>query len=63
LSGEVQDAFWISFQELQRRNVYRDGVIHLSGEDRVFPAYHLGAGVVWGLTERILTPLLAFAAG
>lgn len=58
LSGEVAGTFWIPLTELQRPDVYRNTVIRLSGEDRVFPAYHLDPGVIWGLTERILTPLL-----
>jgi len=62
LSGEVQEAFWIPVQELLKPEVYRDTVIRLSGENRVFPAYHLDPGVVWGLTERILTPLLSLIA-
>ena len=59
LSGEVAEAFWVPLAELRRPEVYRDTMIRLRGEDRMFPAYHLGAGVVWGLTERILTPLLS----
>jgi 8-oxo-dGTP pyrophosphatase MutT (NUDIX family) len=58
LSGEVAETYWIPLAELQRPDVYRETIIHLGGEDRAFPAYHLEPGVVWGLTERILTPLL-----
>jgi len=28
------------------------------GVERVFPAYDLGEEVIWGMTERILTPFL-----
>jgi 8-oxo-dGTP pyrophosphatase MutT (NUDIX family) len=59
LSDEVEEAFWVPLAELRRPDVYRDTVIRLHGEDRAFPAYHLEPGVVWGLTERILTPLLS----
>jgi 8-oxo-dGTP pyrophosphatase MutT (NUDIX family) len=59
LGGEVAEAFWVPLAELRRPDVYRDTVIRLVGEDRMFPAYHLASGVVWGLTERILTPLLS----
>lgn len=58
LSDEVASAFWIPFAELRAPGVYRDTVVHILGEDRPFPAYHLDHGVVWGLTERILTSLL-----
>jgi 8-oxo-dGTP pyrophosphatase MutT (NUDIX family) len=58
-SGEVAEVFWVPLAELRRPDVYRDTVVRLGGEERRFPAYHLDPGVVWGLTERILTPLLA----
>ena len=58
LSGEVAEAFWVSFADLSRPAVYRETEFRLRGEDRVFPAYHLSQGVVWGITERILTSVL-----
>jgi 8-oxo-dGTP pyrophosphatase MutT (NUDIX family) len=58
LSGEVAEAFWVPLAELRQPDVFRETVIRVRGVDRVFPAYHLEPGVVWGLTERILTPLL-----
>jgi 8-oxo-dGTP pyrophosphatase MutT (NUDIX family) len=58
LSGEIAEAFWVPLAELRHPEVYRETVIRLGGMDRVFPAYHLEPGTVWGLTERILTPLL-----
>ncbi|MBP9199049.1 MAG: CoA pyrophosphatase [Gemmatimonadales bacterium] len=57
-NSEVADAFWVPLAELRDPTIYRDATVHLRGESRVFPAYHLSQGVVWGLTERILTPLL-----
>jgi 8-oxo-dGTP pyrophosphatase MutT (NUDIX family) len=59
LSDEVAEAFWVSLAELAAPGIYRDTVIRVLGEDRRFPAYHLQQGIVWGLTERILTQLLA----
>jgi len=58
LSGEVAGAFWVPIAELSDPAVYHDTVIAHRGLDLIFPAYHLEQGVVWGLTERILTPLL-----
>jgi len=57
-NDEVAFALWVPLTELTRAGVYREARITIRGEDRLFPAYHLGDHVVWGLTERILTPLL-----
>jgi len=61
LSGEVAETFWVPVAALRDPAVYRETVIELRGERRGFPAFHLGPHVIWGLTERILTPLLALA--
>jgi len=58
LSEEVAEAFWVPLEQLRQPGVYRDTVIPLRGQDRVFPGYHLGQYLVWGLTERILSSLL-----
>lgn len=55
---EVSFTLWVSLEELRSSGVYREALLRIRGEDRSFPAYHLGPHVVWGLTERILTPLL-----
>jgi 8-oxo-dGTP pyrophosphatase MutT (NUDIX family) len=61
-NGEVADAFWVSLGELRDPSIYRDTPLSVRGEERLFPAYHLGPrDLVWGLTERILTPLLELA--
>ena len=57
-SHEVAEAFWVPLAELRDPAIYRDTTLELRGAARRFPAYHLAQGVVWGLTERILTPLL-----
>ena len=59
LSGEVAETFWVPVAELRDPAIYRETVIELGGERRGFPAFHVGPHVIWGLTERILTPLLA----
>ncbi len=59
LSDEVAEAFWVPLARLRDPAIYREAIIDLRGERRGFPAFHLGQHVVWGLTERILTPLLA----
>jgi 8-oxo-dGTP pyrophosphatase MutT (NUDIX family) len=59
LSHEVAEAFWVPLDRLRDPAVQRAFTIDLRGFESSFPAYHLPEGVVWGLTERILTPLLA----
>jgi len=62
LSAEVAEAFWVPIPELRNPAILRDTPLRVRGLDLVFPAYHLAQGMVWGLTERILTPLLAITA-
>ena len=59
LSAEVQYIRWAPLAELQRPDVLRSHVFEHRGEQYERPGYHLGEDVVWGMTERILTPLLA----
>jgi 8-oxo-dGTP pyrophosphatase MutT (NUDIX family) len=59
-NAEVALTLWVPLEDLRREGVYREALLRIRGEDRSFPAYHLGPHVVWGLTERILTPLLEF---
>ena len=59
LSPEVQDAFWVSFRALQGPGVQGEVVIDHPGiPRRVLPAYTLGNRTIWGMSERILTPLI-----
>lgn len=55
---EVAAAFWADVDQLAAAEVYRPFEYRLSGSPLLFPGYHLPEGVVWGMTERILTPLL-----
>lgn len=57
-SREVDRAFWVPLAHLGEPGVRRDVKLLLRGEPRVFPAYDLGEDVIWGMTERILTPFL-----
>jgi 8-oxo-dGTP pyrophosphatase MutT (NUDIX family) len=58
LSDEVAEAFWVPLDRLRDPQIYREAILEVRGERRGFPAFHLGPHVIWGLTERILTPLL-----
>lgn len=55
---EVSLAIWIPIRELREPGSYRPVALELRGELRSFPAYHVGEHVIWGMTERILTPIL-----
>ncbi len=59
LSGEVAAAFWVPVDELKRggrSTVFR---MAFAGVEREWPAYPSEHGVIWGITERILTEFLA----
>jgi 8-oxo-dGTP pyrophosphatase MutT (NUDIX family) len=58
LSDEVARAFWVSLPHLMEPAVRREVKLWHRGEERIFPAYDLGDDVIWGMTERILTPFL-----
>ena len=55
---EVAGAFWAPLDQLLAPGTYRPFEFASRGSRLLFPGYHLDAGVVWGMTERILTPLL-----
>jgi len=58
LSAEVQDAFWVSFRALAAPGARREVTVHHRGVSRLLPAYVVENRTIWGMTERILTPLL-----
>ncbi len=58
LSDEVAGTFWVPLSDLQDPALYRDTLVSLQGQQRRFPAYHLEGHVVWGLTERVLRPMM-----
>jgi 8-oxo-dGTP pyrophosphatase MutT (NUDIX family) len=55
---EVARAFWVALGRLAARGARQDLVLTVRGVERRFPAYRVGADVIWGLTERILTPFM-----
>ena len=58
ISDEVERAFWVPLSQLGEPAVRREIRLLVRGEPRIFPAYDLGEDVIWGMTERILTPFL-----
>jgi 8-oxo-dGTP pyrophosphatase MutT (NUDIX family) len=57
LNPEVAAATWVSLEELLRPEAHRQVVVNIQGGSREVAAFVLKAGVVWGMTERILTGL------
>jgi 8-oxo-dGTP pyrophosphatase MutT (NUDIX family) len=63
LNPEVQDAFWVSFRTLQAPGTRSEMTVDHPGiPRRVLPAYALGNRVIWGMSERILTPLISLVS-
>lgn len=56
---EVADHLWIEWEILARPDSYRPFSFRLGDAIREFPAYHVAPVPVWGMTERILAPLVA----
>ena len=58
LNPEVAAAAWISLAELLRPEAHQRVLVDIGGESREVWAYVFEAGVVWGMTERILTDFI-----
>ena len=62
-SPEVQDAFWVPFQALLAPGVRGEITVDHPGiPRRVLPSYTLGKRTIWGMSERILTPLISLVS-
>ena len=60
INPEVQAAFWVPFRALQTPGVLGTVTVDHPGiPARVLPAYRLGNRTIWGMSERILTPLIS----
>ena len=59
---EVAGAVWVLLQEFRSPGVFRPFEFSARGTRQLLPGYHLEAGLVWGMTEQILTPLLTLIA-
>jgi 8-oxo-dGTP pyrophosphatase MutT (NUDIX family) len=55
---EVERAFWVPLRRLGEPGVRRELTLTIRGVERTFPAYQLGDDVLWGMTERIITPFV-----
>ena len=55
---EVAATTWVDLDRLLGPDVYGDWEVEAGGRRMHFPGYRIDEGVVWGMTERILTPFL-----
>lgn len=58
LNPEVAAATWVPLEQLLAPDTYRAIRLQIRGESREMPAYHVEGGVVWGMTERVISGLL-----
>lgn len=58
LNEEVAEAVWAPVRDLLRPEAYHAMIVQAGEVQRSYQAYRLGERVVWGMTERIVTPLL-----
>ncbi|MBK7595362.1 MAG: CoA pyrophosphatase [Gemmatimonadetes bacterium] len=59
LSAEVAGVAWVPLATLAAPEAYRDAEIDVRGVPRIVRGYHLEDGLLWGMTERIVTPVVA----
>lgn len=62
LSDEVDTADWVLLDQLRDPANYFETTVVARGMEFQRPAYHTPCGVVWGLTERLLTQFLDLLA-
>ena len=58
LNSEVASAHWVRLDDLLKPGAHHAVWLEVAGQSREVQAYELGDGIVWGMTERILTDLL-----
>jgi 8-oxo-dGTP pyrophosphatase MutT (NUDIX family) len=58
-NAEVAEASWVSLEYLARPDIHQLVRLEVAGQHRMMDAYRLENAIVWGMTERILTNLLA----
>ncbi|HEY4649066.1 MAG TPA: CoA pyrophosphatase [Gemmatimonadales bacterium] len=58
LNAEVASASWVEVDQLLQPTTHGRVRLEVAGDVRLVDAYRVEPGVVWGITERILTALL-----
>jgi 8-oxo-dGTP pyrophosphatase MutT (NUDIX family) len=59
LDPEIAQAWWVPLGHLLGPGVFGEYEVEAQGRRMIRAGYRLEQGVVWGMTERILSPLLA----
>jgi 8-oxo-dGTP pyrophosphatase MutT (NUDIX family) len=58
-NDEVASVQWVTIDHLLRSVTHHTVRLDVDGESRQVQAYQLEDGIVWGMTERILTDLIS----
>jgi 8-oxo-dGTP pyrophosphatase MutT (NUDIX family) len=58
LNAEVASANWVTLDHFLRADTRHPVRLEVAGQSRQVQAYQLEDGIVWGMTERIITGLL-----
>ncbi len=58
LNSEVTASSWVPLRHLLRPDTHHLVRLEVAGQSRMVPAFEVEDGIVWGMTERILTSLL-----
>lgn len=58
LNHEIDQAGWVTFEELAHPGTRRGTDLEVRGQVMRVIGYHLPVGLLWGMTERIVTPVL-----
>lgn len=58
LNNELDHAEWVALAELADRSIWRGADLVIRGATMRVMGYHLPAGLLWGMTERIVTPVI-----
>lgn len=58
VSAEVAAVSWVELDRLIVPDTYRATRLEVRGTPRDVQGYHLDEGLLWGMTERILNPLV-----
>jgi 8-oxo-dGTP pyrophosphatase MutT (NUDIX family) len=63
LNPEVAAASWVGLEELLRPDAHQQVSVNIQGISREVSAFLLEAGLVWGMTERVLSGLVEHFRG
>jgi 8-oxo-dGTP pyrophosphatase MutT (NUDIX family) len=59
LNAEVSSAQWVTIDHFLRADTHHPVRLEVGGQSRQVQAYQLEDGIVWGMTERIVTSLIS----